>query len=121
MYIVMITADESRTKSIIEKNLKITAVAKTIPVLFHTFAVEDKPLSLTSFGAAVDKLTAVSEENMEMKKIIDDIRSYFMLKHQHEQMAKRLDSMSKQILDEINHPERKNYRKNRSVDYDDDE
>lgn len=73
------------------------------------------------FKGAVDKLTAVSEENMEMKKIIDDMRSYFMLKHQHEQMAKRLDNMSKQILDEINHPERKNYRKNRSVEYDDDE
>lgn len=75
------------------------------------------------FKGAVDQLTAVSEENMEMKKIIDDMRSYFMLKHQHEQMAKRLDNMSKHILDEINHLECATYskRRSRSADYDDDE
>lgn len=75
------------------------------------------------FKGAVDQLAAVSEENMQMKKIIDDMRSYFMLKHQHEQMAKSLDNMSKQILDEINHLERATYSKkrSRSADYDDDE
>lgn len=73
----------------------------------------------------VDMLTAVSEENREMKKVIDDMRSYFMLKHQHEEMAKRLDNMSKQILDEIMNLERADddhneaYRRKRTANYDD--
>ena len=65
----------------------------------------------------VDMLTAVSEENREMKEVIDDMRSYFMLKHQHEEMAKRLDNMSKQILDEIMNLERAKYSKKRADDH----
>ena len=49
MYVALITADENRTKSILEKNLDIM-----IPVKFNAIIVEDKPLSLMTRGAVKD-------------------------------------------------------------------
>jgi hypothetical protein len=67
MYIVLITADEIRTKSIIEKNLNITA-----PVLFCTFAVEDKPLSFATNGAIDDTQKRTYKL---VDSVIDDIKT----------------------------------------------